>query len=122
MGYSIIEYNKLYYTFLQRSEDFLDLCIEYEVAIIHSLFDKGFSSYILQNKQSIIQKIFILDGFINDNQTLSNTFKLMDELDQDLKSDFSINNYSSYILLNKFEDYIKWFSSLNMQTELLGKE
>jgi len=119
MGYTNVEYNSLYYSFLQRTEDMLDLCIEYDVAIIHTLFDKGFSIYILKNNQSIIQKIFIIDGFIEDNKKLSNTFKIMNEYDQDLQCDFSINSHSSYIYLNKFEEYIEWFSKLNTQTKVL---
>ena len=121
MEYDIVEYNKLYYNFLQRTEDFLDLCIEYNVAILHTLFDKGYSFYILKNKQSIIQKIFIIDGFIDDILKSSNTFKIMDENEQDLQTDLSINKNCSYILLNNFEQYIEWFSKLNKQVELLGK-
>lgn len=119
MGYTIIEYNSLYYSFLQRTEDILDLCIEYEVAIIHSLFDCGFSTYIIKNKQSIIQKIFIIDGFIDSTKNVPNTFKIMNIYDQDLQCDFSINTHSSYIYLNKIEEYIAWFSKLNDQTTVL---
>lgn len=119
MTYSIVEYNNLYYTFLQRTEDFLDLCIENKVAIIHTLFDKGFSTYILKNNQSILQKIFIIDGFIDDTPKLSTTFKIMDLNEKDLQSDFSVNTHSSYICLNKFEEYIQWFSKLNEQAKLL---
>jgi hypothetical protein len=119
MSYTIVEYNSLYYTFLQRTEDILDLCIEHEVAIIHSVFDCGFSTYMIKNKQSIIQKIFIIDGFIDDNKNVSTTFKIMNVYDQDLQCDFSINTYSSYIYLNKIEEYVVWFSKLNTQTKVL---
>ena len=119
MGYNIVEYNSLYYNFLQRTEDFLDLCIEYQVAVIHTLFDKGFSTYLLKNKQNIIQKIFIIDGFMDDSIKSSTSFKIMNESDEDLYSEFSMNNHCSYILLNKFEDYIQWFSGLDVQAKRL---
>jgi len=119
MGYTIVEYNSLYYSFLQRTEDILDLCVEYEVAIINTLFDKGFSTHIVKNKQSIIQKIFIIDGFMDNTKNVPTTFKIMNEYDQDLQCDFSINTHSSYIYLNKIEEYIVWFSKLNDQTAVL---
>lgn len=122
MAYTNVEDNRLYYNFLQRTEDFLDLCIEYEVAIIHTLFDRGFSTYMIKNKQSIIQKIFIIDGFIEDKISVSTTFKVMNEYDQDLQCDLSINSHSSYIFLNKFEDYIKLFSKLTKQNKGIGED
>lgn len=122
MSYTNVEHNKLYYNFLQRTEDFLDLCIEYDVAILYSLFDNGFSTYSLKNKQSIIQKIFIIDSFIENDISISKTFKIMNELDQDLQVINELDQdlqYSSSIFLHQFENYIQWFSKLTIQSNLL---
>ena len=116
---NIVESNIIFYNFIQRTEDFLDLCIEHEVAIINTLFDNGFSTYIIKNKHSIVQKMVIMDGLINEKPTISTTFKIMNTMDQDLQSNFSVNGYSSYISLSKFENYIEWFSTLTMQCKLL---
>ena len=97
MNYSISELNTLFYNYLQYSEFFLDISIEYNVAIISTTFDNVGSSYVLKNDNSIIQSIII--------PVISQHFKIRNEKNEDL--DYCYSNNINY---DDFENYIKWFS------------
>lgn len=97
MSYSISELNTLFYNYLQYSEFFLDISIEYNVAIISTTFDSVCTTYVFKNNNSIIQSIII--------PIFSKHFKIRNQKNEDL--DYSYSNNVDY---DDFENYIKWFS------------
>jgi len=97
MSYGAYESNTLFYNYLQYSEFFLDLSIEYNIGIISTIFDDKGTSYVFKNNSSIIQSIVI--------PILSRHFKIRNEKNEDL--DYPYTNNVNY---DDFENYIKWFS------------
>lgn len=100
MNYNISELNTLFYNYLQYSEFFLDISVEYNVAIISTRFDNVGSTYVLKNNNSVIQSIII--------PIFSKHFKIRNKKNEDL--DYSYSNNVDY---DDFENYIKWFSLCN---------
>lgn len=97
MSYGAYESNTLFYNYLQYSEFFLDLSIEYNIGIISTTFDNNGTSYVFKNNNSIIQSIVI--------PTLSRHFKIRNEKNEDLHY-----SYSNNVNYDDFENYIKWFT------------